>query len=70
MSNKKSPRVKSPQKNGYCCQSPARNRKGPQEHARYFKIGQQRLGLDGALWQIKMITKKDGTKYKRWVRLK
>ena len=68
MSNRKSPpRLRSPKKN--CCASPVKIRKGPIEHVRYFKVGQQRVGQDGALWKIKMITKKDGTKYKRWARV-
>ena len=44
-------------------------RKGPIYHANDFKVGHQMVGQDGQMWYIKMITRKDGTKYKRWVRL-
>ena len=55
--------------------SPARKenfdkiRKGPASHAKEHRVGSIKEGMDGNLWKIKMITKKDGTKYKRWVRI-
>ncbi len=44
-------------------------RKGPSDHARNHRVGEKMMGLDGNMWKIKMINKKDGTKYKRWVKI-
>ena len=44
-------------------------RQGPPYHAKDFKVHYKLMGNDGQMWKIKMITKKDGTKYKRWVRI-
>jgi hypothetical protein len=40
--------------------SPTKQRQGPLEHAKDFKVGHQMKGQDGQLWEIKLITKQDG----------
>jgi len=58
MSFKRSPKV-----------SPIKVRKSPNTHARYHKVGAKVIGLDGNMWKIIYVTKKDGTKYKRWAKV-
>jgi hypothetical protein len=50
-------------------QKSPRKRQGPIEHAKDFKLGAIKKDIDGHQWIIKIIKKKDGTTYKRWVRL-
>lgn len=44
-------------------------RKSPLSHAKDHRVGSVMKGMDGNMWKIKMINKKDGTKYKRWVKI-
>lgn len=44
-------------------------RQSPLEHAKDFPIGFIKKGVDGNQWIIKQIKKKDGSTYKRWVKL-
>jgi hypothetical protein len=43
-------------------------RKGPIEPAKNYNVGYKMKGIDGYIWIVKNITKKDGNKYKRWFR--
>lgn len=45
------------------------NRRGPTVHASYYKNGEMMQGQDGNMWQIKLVTKADGSKYKRWFKV-
>ncbi len=50
--------------------SPIRiDRKSPPYHANEFRVGTKMQGVDGNMWKIIMITKKDGSKYKRWSKI-
>lgn len=44
-------------------------RKGPALSANNYRVGQKMKGIDDQLWIVKLITKNDGTKYKRWNRI-
>lgn len=44
-------------------------RKSPLTHAKEHRVGKVMKGMDGQMWKIKLIEKKDGTTYKRWVRV-
>ncbi len=44
-------------------------RKSPLSHAKEHRVGAVRKGIDGNMWKIKLITKKDGSTYKRWVKV-
>lgn len=43
-----------------------RERKSPNTHANEHKVNSVMRGLDGNMWKIICVTKKDGSKYKRW----
>jgi hypothetical protein len=72
---KKSPVKKSPvkavkpvKKSPKNVKSPVRSpvRKSPPYHAKDFKVGQKMKGVDGNMWKIIVVTKNDGSTYKRW----
>lgn len=44
------------------------NRKGPIESAKLFPTGTKRKGLDDNMYIVRLVTKKDGTTYKRWMK--
>ena len=72
--SRRSPRQlprRSPPKNKICnVQGDCFNgRKSPLTHAKEHRVGSVMVGLDGNMWKIKMITKRDGTRYKRWVKV-
>ena len=47
--------------------APAIGRKAPTSPAKLQKVNVVMKGNDGRLWKVKMVTKQDGTKYKKWV---
>lgn len=49
--------------------STQKERKGPSKSANECSVGTKMMGNDGNMWKIKVITKKDGTKYHRWVKV-
>ena len=77
MVNRKSPARKNAAKSPKVHRSPVRSpyaqevkiRKAPLNHAKLFDVGTKRKGLDGNMWKITMVHKKDGTSYKKWSRV-
>lgn len=49
--------------------SERKNRQAPVSHAREYKVSTKMHGVDGHLWVVKNVTRKDGTKYKRWFKV-
>lgn len=68
---KKSPARKSPprQRVGQFSPKVRQNRQSPLKHAGFFNVGYKEMGQDGQMWVIRMVTKNDGSKYKRWFRV-
>lgn len=79
MVNRKSPARKNAAKSPRAQRSPVRSpnmyakevkiRRGPLAHAKLFDVGTKRKGLDGNMWKITMVHRKDGLSYKKWSRV-
>lgn len=50
---------------------PSKNavRKAPINNASNYKIGHTMKGIDGTMYIVRNVTRKDGTKYKRWFKV-
>lgn len=64
---RRSPARKSPKRRSPNKRSPAIGRKAPTSPAKLQKVNVVMKGNDGRLWKVKIVTKQDGTKYKKWV---